>query len=374
MLQAQLKVCNAQREDAESKLSLARQQLEYMEEAIPRLEAQRDKAEATASTTRRELEVMTANRDDYAKRLNIALKAPVTRNQLEGLSRERLVSLIEEAINEARRKGLVEAEGLLSRHRELTNETDLEMMRGVVRTYQDRIAQVEEQRTRNHKAATTPVKLDTRPLAEKMKPAGFRAPDWWFNETGNFEVRSPASVVYQTPKPPTPTGSFGEWSKAADTIESNAKYSKLGVGGTVTVPGTSGGTYILTRHPDLLGIPHLSCSCPSWRFQKNDTRRRTCKHLMGYFGNGAELERVTKPLVTAHCWCGKSLVRGQCPEHTRDWKGEELCACGRKFASCKAAFDTLSVAQRRLGHQPELTASQNPDAHRRIDQEQPGAR
>jgi hypothetical protein len=93
------------------------------------------------------------------------------RHNFEAMTREQLISFAEGAINEARRKGLIEAEGLASRQLRLSRETDLDLMRGVVKEYQSRIAEVEaELKEFEHTKVTT--KADTRPLSDQ---AGGRA-------------------------------------------------------------------------------------------------------------------------------------------------------------------------------------------------------
>lgn len=249
------------------------------------------------------------------------------RRDFEAMTREQLVSLAEGSIAEARRKGLVEAEGLATRHAQLSRETDLDLMRGVVREYQNRIAEVESE-----------LKTDTRPLSAKLepaKPAPFAAPSWWDAH----------------PKVKAEAGGFVPFDQRASAITAAAKAKEpreMHDGAVVTVPSAVGGTYILSRRGDV-----YSCTCPAWRWGRAPTNRRTCKHLETYLGEKQEAERITAYLKT-ECHCGEPLVRGQCQVHTRDWKGDEKCECGRKFASCKAAYDTISVAQRKYGHQPRL--------------------
>jgi len=95
---------------------------------------------------------------------------PYARKDFEAMKAPQLRSFIEEAINEARRKGMLEAEGLVSRHRGLSNQTDLEMLRGMVRNYQERITALELDLKVREKAKQVPVKLDTRPLVDKLSP------------------------------------------------------------------------------------------------------------------------------------------------------------------------------------------------------------
>lgn len=295
-------------------------------------------------------------RDFYAQRLKEAdaahgvelaearrrAQAPFTRADVERMTRVQLVSLIEEAINEARRKGLVEAEGLLSRHRELTDETNLEVMRGVVKTYQERIAVIEKERADKARAEAQRVQLDTK--LTNPAQAVYQAPPWWKAEP--------------TPPPANKPSSFVAFDRQAERIADAAAGPRTLIQGQrQVVKGTSGGSYVLGREGSV-----FSCTCPSWLYSKDPTDERTCKHLKRYLGVGAEARRIDgirrakRNAPQPSCWCGTLLVRGQCQLHTRDWKGPEKCTCGRQFASCKAAYDTLSEPQRRVGHQPRLAA------------------
>lgn len=288
------------------------------------------------------------------------LQRTFERRDVEHMTRPQLVSLIEQAINEARRKGLVEAEGLLSRHRELNDETDLEMMRGVVAAYQARIARVEELRSTRAAEKAAPVKLDGQKLADKYPtpsttPAAvtFQAPRWWWVDTTKSQPSPSAHVAADTA---SVQSDFASFDKSVRERAENAKYAAFIDGQKKVVPGTSGGSYILSRTGSV-----YRCSCPAWTYSAQPAEKRTCKHLARYFGQDAETRRISNakpaPSTPTHCWCGAQLIRLQCPEHTQDWKGEELCECGRKFASCKAAHNTISIAQRTKGHQPKLARS-----------------
>jgi hypothetical protein len=306
--------------------------------------------------------------EDQLTQLRTANNRLFERRDVESMTRPQLVSLIEQAINEARRKGMTEAEGLLSRHRELTNTTDLELMRGIVKTYQDRISAAEHE-AEVAKLKAAPVKLDTRPLSEKLQPAGvpptgtsiknssaFQPPGWWRVGYAPQIDRLPELSVNPPAKSAATPSDFRTFDEKALRIQAQPKYDAFTDYTRLTVPGTKGGTYILSRTGSV-----FRCSCPAWTFSPLPAEKRTCKHLKGHFGAAAEAQRVANavppPSSSTHCWCGAQLTRGQCPEHTRDWKGEELCDCGRKFASCKAAYHTISVAQRAKGHQPKLARS-----------------
>lgn len=310
-------------------------------------------------TSQRRSAQLGVERKRYEDQLSALRKANAelfTRHNVEAMTRPQLISLIEEAVNEARRKGMVEAEGLMTRHTALTRTTDLELMRGVVREYQERIAALEQQEREAEERAKSTVKLDTRLLAEKLMPAGqmILTPkphddkQWW-RVDANL-----APGPWWTPRTPTaqparPT--FKEFDAKAEQVAAEAKAKKprtLTDGQKVTVEGTHGGAYILMRRG-----PVYSCTCPSWHWNGQPVERRTCKHLEKYLGEKAEADRISQ---RPKCHCGIELVRGQCQVHTRDWKGSEECECGRAFASCRAAYDTLSVVQRRKGHQPRLSS------------------
>jgi hypothetical protein len=229
----------------------------------------------------------------------------------------------------------------------LSKETDLDLMRGIVKEYQGRIVEVEAElkEAERFKAMT---KADTRPLSAKLEagPDAFKAPAWW--QSGYMPM---PQIPRTTPSNSPEAVGFIPFDRRASAVTAAAKAKEphiLNDGASATVSGSTGGTYILDRRGDV-----YSCTCPAWRWSREPANRRTCKHLEQYLGEKQEANRITAYL-REKCYCGQTLVRGQCQVHTRDWKGDELCTCGRKFASCKAAYDTISVAQRRFGHQPEL--------------------
>lgn len=268
------------------------------------------------------------------------------RHDFEAMTREQLVSFAEGAINEARRKGLIEAEGLATRQLKLSRETDLDLMRGVVKEYQGRIAEVEAELKANEQAQKK-FEADTRPLSAKLEtaqPAAFKSPTWW-NATSVTAYKPNAAEEAAKIR-----SGFIPFDQRAAAITAAAKAKEphvLNDGDSKLVPGSTDGGYILARKGNV-----YSCTCPAWYWNSEPVERRTCKHLEKYLGEKAEADRISSP---PKCHCGNPLVRGQCPTHTRDWKGPEECSCGRSFASCKAAYDTISVAQRRFGHQPALT-------------------
>lgn len=292
---------------------------------------------------------LTIQRDRAWKERDEALRTPrlFERVEFEKLTRAQLLSLIEGAINEARRKGMTEAEGLLSRHRELSSETDLEMMRGVVTTYTARIAALEAERTKRAAQAVAPVKLDQRPLSEKLRPAGstppraksFAAPDWWGL------------------KPP----GFAAFDERAIEVEAAAKAKRTEVpavkqlvnGQRQLIHGDSGKAYVLGRQGD-----EYSCTCPAWKHQTAPTDRRTCKHLGRYLGESIERARVNRPQPS--CWCGVLLIRGQCQVHTRTWSGDDRCNCGRLFSYCREEFAT-GKAPTGAWHEPRLVGTPEPE-------------
>jgi hypothetical protein len=256
------------------------------------------------------------------------------RRDFEGLTRAQLLALIEGAISEARRKSMVEAEGLLSKHREMTDETDLEMMRGVVLTYQARIAAIEADRAAKVKAAATPVKLDTRPLAEKLKPQLARTSHQDFRAEYPGHLNAPAlgpekQMWWERTIASNAAASFKSFDEKTRAA-SKPKYGTLAEGSLVVTQGDHGTAYSLERRGDV-----ISCSCPSWQHQKGPVTHRTCKHLGRYLGFTNEERRVTAPQPS--CWCGVLLVRGQCQAHSQRWNGDERCVCGRRFSFCKEA-------------------------------------
>lgn len=334
-LAGQLKTTQAALTRAEQRADFLVEQVERSEKALNLARDNTDAVRTQFSGVERRYREEATRRDELNRRI-------FERHDVEAMTRQQLVSLIEQAINEARRKGLVEAEGLVSRHRELTNETDLELMRGVISKYQARIAAIEADKAARAKQTTMPVVLDTRPLAEKIQTSTKSGWAWW-QSSAQLEARD------QTPT----TNDFVAFDERAKVVEREAKAKSfvpgiLPEGCRIPVKGTSGGTYLLERHGDV-----HSCTCSAWRYNRAATNRRTCKHLERYAGEKQEADRVNH---RPKCHCGIELVRGQCRVHTRDWKGDEFCTCGRKFASCKAAYDTISVAQRSKGHQPELAA------------------
>lgn len=323
-------------------LAKCRVDLDKAEARISFLEDELSNEQETAKKFSRQKDVESRRVSDLTRQLNDAqsrVTAVFERRHFESMTRAQLVSLIEQAINEARRKGMVEAEGLLSRHRDLSEETDLEMMRGVVRMYTARIDELEATRTKRAPAA--PVKLDTRPLVEKMKPAGFN-PRWW-----------------------TDSGStFATFDAKVKQVEADARKKQPGALAdkqTHMVMGDSGRTYLLARNGDV-----YSCGCPSWVHQTAPSERRTCKHLKRYLGEAAEEKRIAQPQPS--CWCGILLVRGQCQIHTSVWRGEERCNCGRLFSHCKEEFNTGRAPTREF-HQPRLAGTPEPA---RADRNGPG--
>lgn len=234
------------------------------------------------------------------------------RKDFESLTRAQLVNLIEGAINEARRKGMVETEGLVARHREMTDETDLEMMRGVVVTYQARIAAIEAAKARDKK------------LADRLS---------------KYEREWPVYSIA-----PEPTSSFKSFDDKA-RLASKPKYGTLAEGPLVMTAGDHGTAYSLQRKGNV-----ISCSCPSWQHQTTPNTHRTCKHLGRFLGFSNEEARVTAPRLS--CWCGVILVNGQCQVHTPYWKGAEDCECGRSFGFCKE--EARAGTRAKVGHVPRL--------------------
>ncbi len=157
--------------------------------------------------------------------------APFKRNDFEHMTTEQLRSGAEEIINECRRKGMLEAEGLTARHKELLASTDLELMDTMAKNYAARALQLRREKEAREQAK--PV-IDSRPLIQRLD-ANTQAQ--LYQKTTNWWRGTPA-------KPP--------------------------------LSGTG-----------------------------------------------------------ALCWCGNLTIRGQCPEHTQKWAGDERCTCGRLFRFCK---------------------------------------
>lgn len=221
-----------------------------------------------------------------------------TRSDVEALPRAQLLSFLQVAGDEARRKGMVEAEALVARNADMETQTDLELMRGVVRQYQERIKTVEHQQ----KAKAE--------LAERVK------------KQQEDEKRN--QVALQRSLPP----------------------------GGIFVQGEQG-SYHLSAFQ---GYP--SCTCPSWLYNKKPAELRTCKHLRKYLGDDAEDRRTSSAgdaPVRTQCWCGIELVRGQCYTHTTIWKGTEHCICGRRLDYCKEEVSKRPVTSR--FHEPRLDAN-----------------
>lgn len=259
------------------------------------------------------------------------------RHHVEAMSRTQLISFIEQGINEARRKGLVEAEGLVSRHKSLERETDIEMMQGVVRIYQARIDELSAERAAGVVKAKGDVKLDTRPLKDKLTPVGAKNSTTWWSK----------------PLPTTYPGDFAYFDERATEITKQAKsFGTLADHEKRYIAGDTGNTYVLAREGDV-----YSCECEWWKHRPDPVDRRTCKHLKRLLGEEAELARVHRPQPS--CWCGVILVRGQCQVHTTNWHGDEKCNCGRAFWFCNDEYRS-GRAPTKLWHVPRLAGTPEP--------------
>lgn len=106
---------------------------------------------------------------------------PYKPHDFDEMEPKQLVSAAEEAIAAVRRKGMVEAEGLASKHRGLLRETDIELLEGTAKNYLDRAKALKDEKARE--AARE--KFDTRPLSEKLAATTkadlnkVRTPGWW---------------------------------------------------------------------------------------------------------------------------------------------------------------------------------------------------
>ena len=171
------------------------------------------------------LSAQTRAHQEERSRWQERVSAPYKRQDFEGLTTEQLRTAAAEIIAECRRKNLLEVKGLVARHREMLESTDIELMDGMARTYAERANRLRlEKKTREQSKPN----IDTRTLRQKLDAA--------------------------------------------------------------TQMTLNGG------------------SAP-YRYAIAETLK---------------------------CWCGTSLIRGQCPTHTTVWHGEERCFCGRSFAFCKS--------------------------------------
>lgn len=261
-----------------------------------------------------------------------ALALPYNRADVEAVSKERLLSLIEQASAESRRRGMKEAEALIQRHMEMNRETDVQLMQGVVDSYTARIKEVRAIEERSRKAFEA--KRAAEELAKtKEQPTLAAPPPWSKNYVTPAAAARSAFKSKNSWWSDDPEG-FVAFDNRASKITTNAKKSgTLENGKSITVPGDHGGTYVLSRAGEV-----VSCTCPSWQFNKAMTDRRTCKHLKRYLGIVAEENRLTRPQPS--CWCGVLLIRGQCQVHTQNWSGDERCNCGRLFSFCKEEYRT----------------------------------
>jgi hypothetical protein len=287
--------------------------------------AGRDVALKELAEARRQRDEAVGRADRLHNALTKRTDAPFSREDMESMGKPRLLSLIDEAVSEARRKGLVEAEALVQKHERLLKETDLEVMRGVVKTYQDRIAARESELA----------------MAAKPAPRLDQSHSRWWDDT-----------------PVTSFKTFDEKVTAAAEAKRRSEAPRtIADGGQVHVDGDSGTTYQLTHKGAV-----YSCTCPSWHWSKVPTDQRTCKHLMTYLGTGAENARILAARAAApkYCWCGVTLVRGQCQIHTANWSGDEYCNCGRRFSFCKTEFAS-GRSPIKDWHEPRLVGTPEPE-------------
>ncbi len=236
------------------------------------LETQRDQHSAELAEERSKLHSEQERHKRDLAEVKARAVAPFTRKDLEGMSSAQLLSLVEEGINACRRRSMLEAEGLVEKHRELTRETDLEMLRGLVSSYQARITAIELDQKKRQEQKSASVKLDTRTLAEKLAPQTASRADralalWW---------------------------------------------------GTPT-------------------------TTPDQSFRQFDAR-------------ATEVAKVVAEKPQPSCYCGVLLIRGQCQMHTRAWRGDERCECGRRFDFCKAE-QVEGRAMRGVKHMPRITSA-----------------
>ncbi|GDY07008.1 hypothetical protein LBMAG52_04940 [Planctomycetia bacterium] len=132
-------------------------------------------------------------------------------------------------------------------------------------------------------------------------------------------------------------------------------------GESAEVQGSARSPYILKN---VGGV--YSCSCPAWRNQSLPIERRTCKHLRGYCGSGAEEARLgsstpqvaeaipsalpsVPPLLLAHTW-----------ENDVDLKGWWL---SEKLDGVRAYFDGKQFLSRQgnIYHAPAWFTEQLPN-------------
>jgi hypothetical protein len=292
-----------------------------LEQAI----ADRDTARAERDEAKRQRDEAVGRADRLHNAITKRSEARFSREDMESMGKPRLLSLIEEAVNEARRKGLVEAEALVQNHARLLKETDLEVMRGIVKTYQERIQAAE------HEAEIAKLKQP------KLDQSHSR---WWDT--------APATSFKTFDEKVTAMAEARRRSEAPRTIAD---------GGQVHVAGDSGTTYQLTHKGAV-----YSCTCPAWHWSKVPVDQRTCKHLQAYLGMAAEDKRIlaAKAAAPKYCWCGVTLVRGQCQIHTANWSGDEYCNCGRRFSFCKTEFAS-GRSPIKDWHEPRLVGTPEPE-------------
>lgn len=272
-----------------------------------------------------------------------AIDLPYSRTDFEEVSRAKLLSLIEQASAESRRRGMKEAEALIQRHMEMNRETDIQLMQGVVDSYTARIKEVRAIEERRALEALAKTKEQPKPATPEPWSKNYVTPAdaartafknknaWWSDDSEGF-------VAFDN--------------RARKIAEASKKSGTLEDGKSTTVPGDNGGTYVLSRAGEV-----VSCTCPSWQFNKAVADRRTCKHLKRYLGVLAEENRITRPQPS--CWCGVLLIRGQCQVHTQNWAGDERCNCGRLFSFCKEEYRTGHSATK-AWHTPRIQGTPEP--------------
>lgn len=156
-----------------SALEERERQLSIKDIAIIDLRGQRDEIARRSDEKSRLYETRIAKlneeHDKTVRSFQLRKEAPFTRSSLEGMNLVQIRSLAEEAINECRRRDMVEAEGLAHKHQKFAVQTDLETLEGLARTYANEAAakkrQLDAEEAARKRAAAP------KPIYEALKPA-----------------------------------------------------------------------------------------------------------------------------------------------------------------------------------------------------------
>lgn len=152
-------------------------QLLHKDTAIQVLREQRDEqARRSDEKTRlyqQRIDQVNIDHANALKALKSRAEAPFTRGALDGMTLIQIRTLAEEAINECRRRDMVEAEGLAQKHRKFADTTDLETLTNLERTYHEQaerarqVLAAEQERARKAAAVQTPLYTALAPMATR---------------------------------------------------------------------------------------------------------------------------------------------------------------------------------------------------------------